>query len=311
MSEASGPALPSPVAIPPGLAATLVLVRHGESEDLAAGRFQGQRQSPLSELGRRQAALAGNRLAEPSSPPHLPVPAGDPVSIVHSPLRRAVETAAAVRAAFVAAGRPAPPLRVEPDLLEVGQGEWEGLLQGEVEARYPETIAGWRREPTVVHAPGGESLAEADARARAALDRVVAELAAAPRDSAADATAPGGRTASRPGSATTAGSPPSAAPPDAAVPSFYGPHAGPWTILVGHDGIFKVVLLALLGLPLERFWSFTQATAGIAVIDLRNGRAVVRAWNRTEHLAALEAEADDAERLSEELAADRNQRGAL
>jgi probable phosphoglycerate mutase len=177
-----------------------------------------------------------------------------------------------------------PPLRAEHDLREVGQGEWEGLLQAEVEARYPETIAGWRREPTRFHAPGGESLAVADGRARAALGRGIAELAAA---------------ASAPPTAT------------GAVSSFYDPHDGPWTILVGHDGIFKVVLMALLGLPLERFWSFTQATTGIAVVDLRNGRAVVRAWNRTEHLAPLEAEASAAERRSEELAADRNRTGTL
>ncbi|MCU0483578.1 MAG: histidine phosphatase family protein [Chloroflexi bacterium] len=93
--------------------------------------------------------------------------------------------------------------------------------------------------------------------------------------------------------------------------SFYGPHAGPWTILVGHDGAFKLVLLALLGLPLAHFWSFTQTTTGIAVVDLRNGRAVVRAWNRTEHLAPLEREAADAERRSEERAADRDRSGAL
>lgn len=289
--------LPAPVAIPAGLAGTLVLLRHGESEDLAAGRFQGWRESPLTPLGRRQAALAGARLADPSAPPRLPVPDGPPLAIVHSPLRRTAETAEAVRSAFVAAGRPAPALRTEPGLREVGQGEWEGLLQDEVETRYPETIAGWRREPTRFHAPGGESLAEADARARAALDRVVGELAAAA------GIDPGGLDPVSPGP----GGP--AAPP--APRSFYAHHAGPWTILVGHDGVFKVVLMALLGLPLERFWSFTQATTGIAIIDLRNGRAVVRAWNRTEHLAPLEAEADDAERRSEELAADRNRSGAL
>jgi len=216
------------------------------------------------------------------------VPAGDPIAIVHSPLRRATETAGQVADAFRGAGRQAPPLRPDPGLLEVGQGAWEGLHQDEVEVRYPELIAGWRREPTRFHAPGGESLAEADARARAALDRAVAELVAV-------------------GPAVSSGPSGAGAPP----PSFYAAHSGPWTIVVGHDGIFKVVLMALLGLPLERFWSFTQATTGIAVVDLRNGRAVVRAWNRTEHLAPLEVAGDDAERRSEERAADRNRSGAL
>jgi len=290
----TGSILPAPLVLPAGLAATLVLVRHGESEDLAAGRFQGWRETPLSALGRRQAALAGARLADPSAPPRLPVPAGQPLDIVHSPLRRTAETAEAIAAAIVAAGRPVPLLRPEPGLSEVGQGAWEGLLQAEVEARYRETITGWRREPTRFHAPGGESLAEVDVRARAALGRVIAELSAA--GPAPDASLETGPT-----------DPPAAFP----TPTFYAPHTGPWTILVGHDGVFKIVLLALLGLPLERFWSFTQATTGIAVIDLRNDRAVVRAWNRTEHLAPLEATPDDAERRSEELAADRNRSGAL
>jgi len=281
------PARPPPVAIPPRLAATLVLVRHGESEDLAAGRFQGWRETPLSALGRRQAALAGARLVDPAAPPRLPVPAGEPLAVVHSPLQRTSETAAAISVAFAAAGRPLPPLVPEAGLREVGQGTWEGLLQAEVEARYPELIAGWRREPALFHAPGGESLAAVDDRARAALGRVVDMLAAAAGLDAAGRAAP------------------------LAAGSFYAPQTGPWTIVVGHDGVFKVLLMALLGLPLERFWSFTQATTGIAVIDLRNERAVVRAWNRTEHLAPLEADLADEERRSEERAADRDRGGAL
>lgn len=271
---------PPPLAVPTTLAATLVLLRHGQSRMLAEGRFQGRADTPLTDLGRRQAALAGARLAGPGSPPRLPVPAGPPVAIVHSPLLRASQTAEAVAAAFAAAGRPAPPLRGEPGLAEIGQGAWEGLLQREVEERYPAEIAGWRLDPARVQAPGGETLTTVDGRVRAVLASVVAELAAA------------------------AGAAPAGA-------SYYDPHAGPWSVLVGHDGVFKVALLALLGLPLERFWTFTQATTGIAVLDVRNGRTVLRAWNRTEHLAALEIEAAEAARAEEEAAAERSRTGAL
>jgi probable phosphoglycerate mutase len=273
--------VPPPLAVAGDLAASLVLLRHGQSVWLAEGRFQGRADTPLSALGRRQAALAGARLAAPDAPPRLPVPAGEPVGIVHSPLARTRETAEAVAAAFAAAGRPVPPLRPEPGIAEIGQGAWEGLLQREVEERYPAEIAGWRRDPVGVHAPGGESLAEVDARVRAALAGVLAVVAAAGR---------GG----------TAG-----------TPSYYDPHAGPWAILVGHDGAFKVALLALLGLPLDRFWTFTQATTGIAVLDIRNGRTILRAWNRTEHLAPLELEAAEATRAEEEAAAERARTGAL
>ena len=70
-------------------------------------------------------------------------------------------------------------------------------------------------------------------------------------------------------------------------------------------------MLALLGLPLERFWTFTQTTTGIGVLDIRNGRPVLRAWNRTEHLAPLEIEAGEAERRAQEDAAARSRSGAL
>ncbi len=272
---------PLPLAVPPDLAATLVFLRHGQSEWLAEGRFQGRSDTPLSPLGRRQADLAGARLAAPDAPPRLPVPAGEPVAIVHSPLARTHETADAVAAAFATAGRPVPPLRPEPGLAEIAQGDWEGLFQGEVEERYPVEIAGWRRDPVGVHAPGGESLPEVDARVRAALARVLSDLAAA------------------------AGFRP------AGTPSYYDPHAGPWAVLVGHDGAFKVALLALLGLPLDRFWTFTQTTTGIAVLDIRNGRTVLRAWNRTDHLAQLELEAAEATRAEEDAAAERARSGAL
>lgn len=272
---------PPPLEVPGQLAATLVFLRHGQSEWLAEGRFQGQGDTALTPLGRRQAALAGSRLADPDAPPRLPVPTGDPVAIVHSPLVRTRETAEAVAEAFGAAGRPRPPLRPEAGIAEIAQGAWEGLLQREVEARYPEEIAGWRRDPTAVHAPGGEALAAVDGRVRAALRRALAELVAA------------------------------AGAPAEGTPSYYDAHAGPWTILVGHDGAFKIALLALLGLPLDRFWTFTQATTGIAVLDIRNGRTILRAWNRTEHLASLEQEAAEATRAEEEAAAERARTGAL
>ena len=286
---------PRPLAVPRDFAATLVFLRHGQSEWLAEGRFQGRSETPLSPLGRRQAALAGARLAAPDAPPRLPIPAGEPVAIVHSPLSRTRETAEAVAAAIIEAGRPAPSLRSEPGLAEIAQGAWEGLFQREVEQRYPVEIAGWRRDPVAVQAPGGETLYEVDARVRAALTRVLADLVAVADARAAEAGA----------------GPAGAGAGPAGTPSYYDAHAGPWTLLVGHDGAFKVALLALLGLPLDRFWTFTQTTTGIAVLDIRNGRTVLRAWNRTEHLAPLEVEASEATRAEEEAAAERARSGAL
>jgi broad specificity phosphatase PhoE len=297
----------APLAVPPNLAASLVLLRHGQSVWLAEGRFQGQADTPLSPLGERQAALAGARLADPGAPPRLPVPPGDPIAIVHSPLARTAQTAAAVATAIAARGRASPPLVPEPGLREIGQGAWEGLYQRDVEAGWPAEIAGWRRDPVRAYAPGGESLVEVDRRVRAALARVIDGLTRASADRAAGSD-PVGAGSPAPESGSPA---PATGSTGLATPSFYDPHAGPWTVLVGHDGAFKVALLALLGLPLARFWTFTQTTTGIAVLDIRNGRTILRAWNRTEHLAPLEIEAGDAERRAEDEAAARSRSGAL
>ena len=90
----------------------------------------------------------------------------------------------------------------------------------------------------------------------------------------------------------------------------------PWALLVGHDGIFKVTLLALLGLPLDRFWAFPWGLTGISVVELVAGRAVLRAHNLTDHLGPLQA--DDgravhgqAETRSEDEAAARERTGSL
>ena len=56
---------------------------------------------------------------------------------------------------------------------------------------------------------------------------------------------------------------------------------------MGHDGVFKVLLLTLFDLPLERFWGFPFALAGVTVIEIRDGRPILRAHNVTEHLAPL------------------------
>jgi broad specificity phosphatase PhoE len=273
-ASADDPAADVPL-IPEGLDATLVLLRHGESEYIVQNRFQGQAETPLSATGRRQAELAATRLARPHDPPSLPVPAGPPIEVVHSPLARTRATASAVAGAIAreagdgtagaAGGRTT--LRPEPGLLEIGQGEWEGLHQDEIARRWPEVLSGWRRTPWAVWAPGGESPDAVRARVRPALAGVLERLG---RDY------PRG-TMDRPQVGGYAGA---------------GAHADqPWSILVGHDGVFKVAMLTLFGLPLTHFWMFTMALTGITIVEIRGGRPVLRAANLTEHLAPLLDEA--------------------
>ena len=270
-----------PALVPDGLDATLVLVRHGESEFIVEGRFQGQAETPLSAIGLRQAERVAERLARPHASPSLPVPAGAPLEIVHSPLIRTAQTAGEVARTMAdegAFGLPIP-TRAEPGFLEIGQGEWEGLHRDEIERRWGDILATWRRRPLEAWAPGGEAIPEVAARLRPALAGVLSRLA--------ERSVPG--TLDRP-----------------QVAGYLEPQTTqPWSVVVGHDGIFKVLLLTLFDLPLERFWMWSFDLCGIGVIEFRGGRPLVRAMNLTEHLAPLLDEA------AHEASVERQRSGAL
>ncbi len=257
----AGRALSEPALIPEGLDATLVLVRHGESRYIVEGRFQGQADTPLTERGERQAALVAERLGRPHARPALPIPDGPALEIVHSPLSRTAATATAIAAAMGGA----VPGRPDDGFLEIGQGEWEGLHRDEIAARDGSILSTWRRRPTEAWAPGGESLPEVQARVRPSLAALLARLAAA--------GTPGTRDRDQ-------------------VPVYGDAVAShPWSVLVAHDGVFKITLLTLFDLPLERFWMWSMDLCGVSVIELRGGQPVVRAFNHTGHLASLLDEA--------------------
>jgi broad specificity phosphatase PhoE len=132
----------------------LLLARHGQTDDnLEPLRFQGFRDTPLNEVGRRQA----HELAEK-------VAAGEPIaSLWTSDLSRAAETARIVGDRIGL--EPHPDLR----LREGNRGRWEGRLFPDVEAEDPESFAAWMRAGPDFRFPGGESLQEHSDRVAAAL----------------------------------------------------------------------------------------------------------------------------------------------
>jgi probable phosphoglycerate mutase len=103
----------------------ILMLRHGQSEWNAVRRWQGTADSPLTALGREQAATTGRLLAR------LGLAFG---GIWTSDLRRAAQTAAIIARAL-ALGDPV----VDPRLQEAHAGEWEGLTPEEIELRWP----GW------------------------------------------------------------------------------------------------------------------------------------------------------------------------
>jgi len=227
-----------------------VLVRHGESTWVAEGRFQGRGDPPLSSLGRRQAELVALRLADPGS--ELPLSEHPPSGIWHSPLQRAATTAEAI----AAARHPPPPLRSNDGLSEIDQGEWQGLTHDQVRGRWASTLEAWRDDPTTAQAPGGERLLEAQLRVHDALSQITAAFDPAARSDA-----------------QTVGD----------------SMAVPWAIIVAHDGVLRLALMALLGVPIRRFWSFPFVLCGISVVQIAEGRTILRAHNVAHHLAPLAA----------------------
>ena len=125
-------------------------VRHAQSVSNAAGIWQGQGDSPLSELGRTQvealrAAISGDRYDLALS----------------SDLSRAAHTAEALGA----------PLEHDRRWREIDVGDWEGLTMDQVIERFPEQIAALRERRTF-EIGGGESWPEVFARADGALHRI-------------------------------------------------------------------------------------------------------------------------------------------
>jgi broad specificity phosphatase PhoE len=273
------PASGSVELIPTGLDAVLVLLRHGETEFIVQKRFQGQMEAPLSDLGERQATLAGRRLAAPAEAPPLPIPDSAPFSVFHSPLDRARRSAELAVAEIAAAGRAVPPLQPETGFSEIAQGGWEGLTDSQITERFGDSLAGWRRWPERFHAPGGENLIEVRARVETGLARVLADLS--------HGTEPGTHDRNQVLGYETDTS-----------------DRRRWSLIVGHGGVFRVITCVLLGLPVDHFWNFDFGLAAITVVEIRAGRAVLRSLNLDAHLDASSA-------LAAEESRERNARGAL
>jgi probable phosphoglycerate mutase len=97
----------------------VLLVRHGQSEWNALGRWQGQADPPLSDLGRRQARSAALAL-------------GSLDAVFGSDLQRAVETAVIIADALGVG-----PVVLDADLRERDAGEWAGLTRAEIDRDWP------------------------------------------------------------------------------------------------------------------------------------------------------------------------------
>jgi probable phosphoglycerate mutase len=136
----------------------VILIRHGQTAwNLGAGveRFRGRTDLPLDDTGQAQARSVAERLRL------------EPIDALYSsPLLRARQTMAPLADAL------GLPVQTHPGLLDMDYGDWQGLTHAEAAAAFPEPYAAWRSHPSQVHFPGGECLAELEARLRGLLEEV-------------------------------------------------------------------------------------------------------------------------------------------
>jgi probable phosphoglycerate mutase len=134
----------------------LFLVRHGATTLSAEDRFAGSTDVDLSDEGRSQIERLSRRLADDRL-----------VAAYCSPMRRAVDTAAAIAAPHGLVPQPREGLR------EISHGRWEGLRRADVEERFPEEYAAWEEDPFTFAPQGGESGLDVMARALPVLRAIV------------------------------------------------------------------------------------------------------------------------------------------
>jgi broad specificity phosphatase PhoE len=126
----------------------LILIRHGESVANAQGLLLGRADAALTPKGIVQAASVAQLLRDPV------------LELRSSPLSRARDTAALLAVDL--------PIEVDERWVEVDYGEYDGQPLRDVPA---DIWQQWQRDPGF-RPPGGESLAEVDARVARACDEL-------------------------------------------------------------------------------------------------------------------------------------------
>ena len=136
----------------------IIFVRHGQTEWNKLGRYQGQANVPLSEVGRKQAAALAAK---------FPI---ENVDVIYSSdLDRARETAETFARNFG--------LEVHPDTAfrEIFFGDWEGLTYDQICEGWPNMMDKFFTDPDKMRMPNGEGFQDVQDRAVQRLKEIIAE----------------------------------------------------------------------------------------------------------------------------------------
>jgi broad specificity phosphatase PhoE len=138
------------------LSTRILLIRHGQSEGNAEGRFGGHSATPLSARGRAQAEAVAGALASEKV-----------TAIYSSDLLRAVETAAPLALSL------GLEIKQTADFRERSVGQMEGLTFQEAAEQHPEDYAALLRRDFDLVLTGGESYRQMLDRSARALDEAI------------------------------------------------------------------------------------------------------------------------------------------
>lgn len=134
----------------------LILIRHGETLWNKEGRVQGTSDVELSATGKKQAEFLALSLKD-----HL-------IEGIHaSPLKRAYQTAEIINKFHHL------DIQIHRDLMEMDQGDFEGLSFKELMAGKKEFLQKWISDPASIKMPNGESLSELQKRAWNAMEEII------------------------------------------------------------------------------------------------------------------------------------------
>jgi probable phosphoglycerate mutase len=136
----------------------IILTRHGHVDGISPLRFRGRTETPLTELGRRQASATAARIAA----------TWRPCAVYTSPMGRCVATGQAIaNACGVSSG-------ALPDLIDFDYGAWQWRTVEDVRGAWPDLLAAWYATPHLVRFPNGDALQDLVARTANAVRFVLA-----------------------------------------------------------------------------------------------------------------------------------------
>ena len=134
----------------------LFLIRHGETPHNRAKRYQGHRDTPLTEKGRKQAKVIALRLkSEPLN------------AIYSSDLKRAKYTAEAIN------NYHSLKINILPQLREIDFGDWEGKTYDEIQRKWRKLLDKWEKDPSKIRLPGGEHFPGLTERIRTLMKKIL------------------------------------------------------------------------------------------------------------------------------------------